>query len=79
MLFSFTPKEAYNNHFLTNFDYLVSQHRNLAEHYLVEGAGLYLSPLFHPEEDYDGLKMKNGEHTYDQTILRPRISLYGNF
>ena len=39
--------------------YLEKRGRGVCQIHLVEGGGLYLSPLFYPEEDYDGLYMTN--------------------
>ena len=44
--------------------YLGKRGRGTSEIHLVEGGGLYLSPLFHPEEDYDGLYMRHDNELY---------------
>ena len=49
--------------------YLGKRGRGVSQIHLVEGGGLYLSPLFHPEEDYDGLWMEDGEHTYGAGLI----------
>ena len=42
--------------------YLGKRGRGVSQIHMVEGGGLYLSPLFHPNEDYDGLYVThNGE------------------
>ena len=44
--------------------YLTKRGRGCAEINLVEGGGLYLSPLFDPEDDYDGLFINHEGETY---------------
>ena len=44
--------------------YLGKHGRGVTQIHLVEGGGLYLSPLFYPEEDYDGLYMKHDGKIY---------------
>ena len=60
--------------------YLGKRGRGVSEIHLVEGGGLYLSPLFHPAEDYDdGLWMKDGNHTYGAGLILGRNSPFHNF
>ena len=60
--------------------YLGKRGRGVSEIHLVEGGGLYLSPLFHPTEDYDdGLWMKDGNHTYGAGLILGRNSPFHNF
>ena len=60
--------------------YLGKRGRGVSEIHLVEGGGLYLSPLFHPAEDYDdGLWMKDGSHTYGAGLILGRNSPFHNF
>jgi len=49
--------------------YLGRRGRGASQIHLVEGGGLYLSPLFYPEEDYDGLYMKHDDKTYNGSGL----------
>ena len=61
--------------------YLGKRGRGVSEIHLVEGGGLYLSPLFHPkgEGDYNWLWMKDGDHTYGAgLILGKDSSLFRN-
>ena len=44
--------------------YLGKRGRGVSQIHLVEGGGLYLSPLFHPENDYDGLYMTHDNKVY---------------
>ena len=45
--------------------YLGKRGRGVSKIHLVEGGGLYLSPLFYPEEeDYDGLYMTHDDKMY---------------
>ena len=45
--------------------YLGKKGRGVSQIHLVEGGGLYLSPLFHPtEDDYDGLYLKHENEVY---------------
>ena len=44
--------------------YLGKRGRGVSQIHFVEGGGLYLSPLFHPEEDYDGLYMTHDDKMY---------------
>ena len=44
--------------------YLGKRGRGVSRIHLVEGGGLYLSPLFYPEEDYDGLYMTHDDKIY---------------
>ena len=45
--------------------YLGKRGRGVSRIHLVEGGGLYLSPLFQPEEeDYDGLYLKHDNEVY---------------
>ena len=47
--------------------YLGEHGRGVYQIHLMEGGGLYLSPLFYPKEDYDGLYM-----TQDEIIMIKR-------
>ena len=58
--------------------YLGKRGRGLSEIHLVEGGGLYLSPLFHPEEDYDGLWMDDGNQTYGAGLILGKDSPFRN-
>ena len=60
--------------------YLGKRGRGVSEIHLVEGGGLYLSPLFHPEEDqdYDGLWMKDGDHIYGAGLILGKDSPFRN-
>ena len=60
--------------------YLGKRGRGISEIHLVEGGGLYLSPLFYPEEDqdYDGLWMKDGDHTYGAGLILGKDSPFRN-
>ena len=59
--------------------FLGKRGRGVSEIHLVEGGGLYLSPLFHPEEeDYDGLWMKDGNHTYGAGLILGKDSPFRN-
>ena len=49
--------------------YLGRKGRGVSQIHLVEGGGLYLSPLFYPEEDHDGLYMKHDDQLYKGTGL----------
>ena len=50
--------------------FLGKRGRGVSKIHLVEGGGLYLSPLFQPEEeDYEGLWMKDGDHTYGAGLI----------
>lgn len=45
--------------------YLAKRGRGVSQIHLVEGGGLYLSPLFQPtEDDYDGLYLRHGNEVY---------------
>ena len=44
--------------------YLAKRGRGVSQIHMVEGGGLYLSPLFYPEEDYDGLYVTNDDQMY---------------
>ena len=45
--------------------YLAKRGRGVSQIHLVEGGGLYLSPLFHPaKDDYDGLYLKHDNEVY---------------
>ena len=44
--------------------YLGKRGRGVTKIHLVEGGGLYLSPLFYPEENYDGLYVTHDGETY---------------
>ena len=44
--------------------YLGKRGRGASRIHLVEGGGLYLSPLMYPEEDYDGLYMTHNNKVY---------------
>ena len=44
--------------------YLGKRGRGASRIHLVEGGGLYLSPLMYPEEDYDGLYMTHNNKMY---------------
>ena len=44
--------------------YLGKRGRGVSRIHLVEGGGLYLSPLFYPEEYYDGLYMTHEDKMY---------------
>ena len=44
--------------------YLSKRGRGCTEINFVEGGGLYLSPLFNPEDNYDGLYIKHDGETY---------------
>ena len=44
--------------------YLGRRGRGVSQISLVEGGGLYLSPLFYPEEDHDGLYMTHDDKLY---------------
>ena len=44
--------------------YLGKHGRGVSQIHLVEGGGLYLSPLFYPEEGYDGLYMTHNDKMY---------------
>ena len=60
--------------------YLGKRGRGVSEIHLVEGGGLYLSPLFHPAENYDdGLRMKDGNHTYGAGLILGKNSPFHNF
>ena len=60
--------------------YLGKCGRGVSEIHLVEGGGLYLSPIFHPEEDqdYDGLWMKDGDHIYGAGLILGKDSPFRN-
>ena len=59
--------------------YLGKRGRGVSKIHLVEGGGLYLSPLFHPEEDYDGLWMKDDDnHTYGAGMILGKDSPFRN-
>ena len=59
--------------------FLGKRGRGVSEIHLVEGGGLYLSPLFYPEEeDYDGLWMKDGNHTYGAGLILGKDSPFRN-
>ena len=60
--------------------YLGKRGRGVSEIHLVEGGGLYLSPLFQPEEDqdYDGLWMKDGDHIYGAGLILGKDSPFRN-
>ena len=61
--------------------FLGKRGRGVSEIHLVEGGGLYLSPLFYPrgEEDYHGLWMKDNEHTYGAGLILGKDSPFRNF
>ena len=60
--------------------YLGKRGRGVSEIHLVEGGGLYLSPLFHPAENYDdGLWMTDGNHTYGAGLILGKNSPFHNF
>jgi len=44
--------------------YLGKRGRGVSQIHMVEGGGLYLSPLFYPEEDHDGLYMRHDNEIY---------------
>ena len=44
--------------------YLGKRGRGVSQIHMVEGGGLYLSPLFYPTEDYDGLYVTNNGEVY---------------
>ena len=44
--------------------YLGKNGRGVSQIHLVEGGGLYLSPLFYPEEGYNGLYMTHNDKMY---------------
>ena len=44
--------------------YLGKRGRGVSRIHLVEGGGLYLSPLFYPKENHDGLYMKHEDKMY---------------
>ena len=44
--------------------YLGKRGRGVSQIHLVEGGGLYLSPLIYPEEDYDGMYMTHDGEIY---------------
>ena len=60
--------------------YLGKRGRGVSEIHLVEGGGLYLSPLFYPknEEDYHGLWMKDGNQTYGAGLILGKDSPFRN-
>ena len=58
--------------------YLGKRGRGVSEIHLVEGGGLYLSPLFHPEEDYDGLWMDDGNQMYGAGLILGKDSPFRN-
>ena len=59
--------------------YLGKHGRGVPEIHLVENGGLYLSSLFHPKEDYDGLLlMKEGVHMYGVVLILGKDSPFGN-
>ena len=58
--------------------YLGKRGRGVSKINLVEGSGLYLSPLFHPEEDYDGLWMEDGNQTYGAGLILGEDSPFRN-
>ena len=60
--------------------FLGKRGRGVSEIHLVEGGGLYLSPLFYPkgEEDYHGLWMKDGDHTYGAGLILGKDSPFRN-
>ena len=60
--------------------YLGKRGRGVSEIHLVEGGGLYLSPLFHPKEEgnYDGLWMTDGNHTYGAGLILGKDSPFRN-
>ena len=61
--------------------FLGKRGRGVSEIHLVEGGGLYLSPLFYPtgEEDYHGLWMKDNDHTYGAGLILGKDSPFRNF
>ena len=61
--------------------FLGKRGRGVSEIHLVEGGGLYLSPLFYPrgEEDYHRLWMKDNEHTYGAGLILGKDSPFRNF
>ena len=58
--------------------YLGKRGRGVSKIHLVEGGGLYLSPLFHPGEDYDGLWMEDGNQTYGAGLILGEDSPFRN-
>lgn len=58
--------------------FLGKRGRGVSQIHLVEGGGLYLSPLFHPEGDYDGLWMIDGNHTYGAGMILGKDSPFKN-
>ena len=60
--------------------FLGKRGRGVSEIHLVEGGGLYLSPLFYPknEEDYHGLWMKDGNQTYGAGLILGKDSPFRN-
>ena len=58
--------------------FLGKRGRGISQIHLVEGGGLYLSPLFHPEGDYDGLWMTDGNHTYGAGMILGKDSPFQN-
>ena len=61
--------------------FLGKRGRGVSEIHLVEGGGLYLSPLFYPkgEGDYHGLWMKDNDHTYEAGLILGKDSPFRNF
>ncbi len=49
--------------------YLGKRGRGVSQIHVVEGGGLYLSPLSYPDEDYDGLYVKHEDKTYNGSGL----------
>ena len=51
--------------------------RGVTQIHLVEGGGLYLSPLSY-DEDYDGMWMKDGNETYGSGLIFGKNSPFRN-
>ena len=60
--------------------YLAKRGRGVSQIQLVEGGGLYLTPLFYPEEDYDGLYMtsEDGETYKGSGLILGKDSPFQN-
>ena len=58
--------------------YLGKRGRGVSKIHLVEGGGLYLSPLLHPGKDYDGLWMEDGNQTYGAGLILGEDSPFRN-
>ena len=48
--------------------YLGKRGRGVSQIHMVEGGGLYLSPLFYPNEDYDGLYVTHNGEIYKGSV-----------